>query len=147
MITADQYFKGREHSAEQETLADDLLSRVNALIAKYEKDTGNEVPQHSHTNSRIAPAGSKDLDQVSGIHEGGFRFPDCPQGSLHSSHKILDGKGAGVDVYDPDNEFDDWITDEVLEEFGLYREHPDSTDTWCHLTNRSPNSGHRTFFP
>jgi hypothetical protein len=56
-------------------------------------------------------------------------------------------QGRAVDVYDPDGHLDAWITDDILEDFGLYREHPDSTSTWCHLTDRAPGSGHRTFWP
>jgi hypothetical protein len=33
----------------------------------------------------------------------------------------------GVDVFDPQNDFDQWIDDGRLKECGLYREHPDST--------------------
>lgn len=143
MITLDQYFIGRSHSAEQESSAVNMLSLVNALLARYATETGVEVQEHAHTNSMIAPAGSQGFDSVSGKTEGGFRLPDCPQGAPNSSHK----QAKAVDVYDPDNAIDDWITDDILASAGLYREHPDSTPTWCHLTTRAPGSGHRTFYP
>ena len=80
---------------------------------------------------------------VSGTQYGGFRPQSCPEGAPNSSHK----EGRGVDVYDPQNLLDDWLTDDILGAHGLYREHPDSTPHWCHLTDRAPKSGHRTFLP
>lgn len=146
-ITLEQYFIGREHSSEQELLASDLLEKVNYLLERFELQTNMAVKIHTHTNTNIGPAGSDGFDSVGGIHEGGFRFPDCPQGAKSSSHKILDDKGAGIDIYDPDNTIDKWVNDDILTEFGLYREAPISTPGWCHLTNRAPPSGHRTFIP
>lgn len=153
MITKDQFFIGRPHTAEQEACAVDLLSKVNPLLNRYTAETGLDIAEHVHTNSMVAPAGSQGFDEISGIHEGGFRLPDCPQGSKNSSHKIIVelfdtyGEGAGVDVYDPEDALDNWLTDEILAEAGLYREHPGYTHHWCHLTNRAPGSGHRTFIP
>jgi hypothetical protein len=80
---------------------------------------------------------------ISGQKYGGFRPQDCPQGAPTSSHK----EGHGVDIYDPHNALDNWITDARLEQFGLYREYPLVTRGWCHLTDRAPRSGKRTFLP
>lgn len=132
MISVEDYFHGRPHSDEHEANATKLVGLVNTLLMKYEVATGRTVPVNPLTGCQIA--GSK---------EGGFRFQDCPQGSPLSSHKI----GAGVDVFDPKNQLDVWITDDILEECDLYREHPSATNSWCHLTFRSPPSGHRSFFP
>ena len=57
-----------------------------------------------------------------------------------------------IDCYDFDNcpksdTLDALITDGMLEFHGLYREHPDDTVNWCHLTDRAPKSGRRTFKP
>jgi len=80
---------------------------------------------------------------VSGSKYGGFRPSDCKQGAPDSSHK----KGRGLDIYDKGNPLDNWITDKILERHGLYREAPLDTPNWCHLTDRSPRSGRRTFKP
>lgn len=80
---------------------------------------------------------------ISGKTYGGFRPQDCPQGSKNSSHKV----GRGVDIYDPLNALDNWITDSILEKHGLYREAPLFTKTWTHLSDRAPGSGRRTFQP
>ena len=41
---------------------------------------------------------------------------------------------------------DDWLDDDTLERYGLYREAPDATPHWCHLTTRPPMSGRRHSF-
>lgn len=136
MITRDQYFifKGveKDHSPEQEANAVELLLRVNELLTALnwaypiDADTGTSI------------SGSK-----GGSGDGGFRDVFSKTGAPHSSHR----EGKAVDVFDPNNELDALLTDELLEAYGLYREHPDDTEGWCHLTTRAPHSGHRTFHP
>jgi hypothetical protein len=109
----------------------DLLAHVNALKENLEaKDV----------NFRTNPATGS---CVSGKTFGGFRPKSCPQGAPNSSHK----EGMGVDLYDPLNEIDGAIDNDLLADFGLYREAPTSTNQWCHLTTRAPHSGNRTFQP
>lgn len=135
MITLDDYF-GKwlfcdDATAECKDNAALLLYRVNQLLDTAVAD-GVTLLSNPITNS-----------QVSGSTYGGFRPQSCPQGAPTSSHK----EGMGVDIYDPYGDLDKWLTDETLERFGLYREAPSTTDSWCHLTTRPPRSGHRTFFP
>ena len=108
-----------------------LLARVNDLLRAYESD-GHPV--------RINPATGT---CVSGKEFGGLRPPHCTQGAPNSAHK----KGQAVDITDPDGKLDSWVTDAILEEFDLYREHPDDTNGWLHLSIRRPGSGRRTFKP
>lgn len=131
-LTLDQYFIGRAHSAEQSNAAIELLGCVNVMLYAYQADTGNELPINIHTNSCIA-----------GLTEGGFRLPECPQGAANSAHK----HACAVDIYDPKDDLDTWLTDHILERYGLYRESPIETHGWCHLTTRAPGSGRRTFLP
>lgn len=67
-------------------------------------------------------------------------------------HYNTDAKGAknsahltceAVDFRDGDGELDKWITDEILEQCGLWREDPERTPTWTHLDIRS--RANRTF--
>jgi hypothetical protein len=111
-----------------------LLNKVNQLLANYEAETGNTVAINQFTKS-----------QISGAKYGGFRTQDCPIGAPRSSHKI----GMAVDILDRNDALDDWITahPEVLVEYNLYREHPDDTKSWCHLSTKPPKSGNRTFKP
>ncbi len=109
-----------------------MLRRVNLLLDYMEREHGIEPPRNPVTGS-----------QVSGSTYGGFRPQNCPQGAPNSSHK----EGQAVDIYDPQNKLDDALTDEILTQFDLYREHPDATKSWCHLSSRAPRSGKRTFLP
>lgn len=109
-----------------------LLEHVNKLLAEYESESGEKVKTNPNTGS-----------QVSGATFGGFRPQSCPIGAPKSSHK----EGLACDIYDPENKLDNWIDDDILEEFGLYREHPTATLTWCHLSTKAPKSGRRSFFP
>ena len=132
MITLEDYFgKWIGHpdaNVQRKIHAQALLECVNALLFEYPED----VPVNPQTNS-----------YVSGATYGGFRPQDCPQGAPNSSHK----EGMAIDIYDPHGDRDKWLTDDILEEYGLYREHPDHTIHWCHLSIRAPGSGKRTFLP
>ena len=144
MITAEQYFQAKPHSAEQDIAADDLLVRVNELLDEAERLMAFRRVVCPNTGSEVS--GSK-----GGTGDGGFRLPTSTTGSPHSSHK----EARAVDVYDPGGHLDDWLDDfeqanggnTMLENHGLYREAPDSTTGWCHLTTRPPHSGKRTFHP
>lgn len=134
-ITLDQYFgKYATHpdaGPGMYAAAESMLEKVNRLLGEAEITLG-EIPVNPATNS-----------QVSGSENGGFRPQDCPIGAPKSSHK----QARAVDIYDPHNKLDDWIDDEILTGYGLYREHPDDTQHWCHLTDKAPGSGKRTFHP
>ncbi|HEY6965854.1 MAG TPA: hypothetical protein VI229_00170 [Burkholderiales bacterium] len=150
MISAIEYFGYKPHTPQQASCALDLLDRVNGLRAEAFA-AGVPCPIDPDTGTEIS--GSK-----GGAGDGGFRLETATTGRGNSSHKILPAAkpaGAGVDCFDPTNALDGWLDqfedgaggNSKLEEYGLYREHPDSTPGWCHLTNRAPGSGHRTFQP
>ncbi len=134
-ISLADYFAGwpghPDITAEHRANAEAMLILVNALL--LELSTSYRVIMHINPTT-----GSL----VSGQLNGGWRPHDCPEGAPHSSHK----KGRGVDVYDPDGNIDATITDDLLKKHGLYREHPAQTKHWCHLTDRAPGSGKRTFY-
>ena len=111
--------------------AEAMLEKVNALLLEAEAN-GVEIQTNPHTHTC-----------VSGETYGGFRPQDCPLGAPHSSHKL----GRAVDIYDPTNDLDRWITDARLEAHDLYRESPGSTPMWAHLSDKMPASGKRTFTP
>ena len=145
MITKEQYFGAKPHTAEHSEAADDLLSRVNALIdqATYQGAFSRNVD--ADTGSEIS--GSK-----GGSGDGGFRLSTATTGAPQSSHK----QARAVDVFDPHNRLDGYLdtfdsdeglTNPVLEQHGLYRESPEKTPGWTHLQTRAPGSGRRTFQP
>lgn len=133
MITLRDYFGPwighRDATPDRKAAAILMLSKVNALLKQA---TGLSLRENPVTGT-----------MVSGLDLGGFRPQACLVGAKTSSHK----EGRGVDVYDPDNHLDQWITDAVLEAHDLYRESPAMTDGWVHLTDRPPSSKHRTFLP
>ena len=138
MITYEEYVGKWAHSADLtdvrvSNITDNLLPVVNAM---YEHLVSFGV------KFRINPStGSK----ISGQTYGGFRPQNCPQGAPHSSHK----EGLAVDIYDPENEIDNWLMDnqEVLKDFGVYIEHPDKTNHWSHWSVKPPGSGKHVFYP
>jgi len=135
MISLNDYFGPWDDSpdatAKVRDCAAELLDRVNDLLIEAEAH-GVELKTNPATHTL-----------VSGQTLGGFRPQSCKIGSVNSAHKL----GRAVDVYDVDEALDNWITDAILLHHGLYREHPSATKKWCHLTDRAPGSGKRTFFP
>jgi hypothetical protein len=144
MITIEEYFQAKPHTPEHEAAAKDLLERVNDLLAHALEDGAFDGPKCPNTGTQIS--GSK-----GGSGDGRFRLQTATTGSTLSSHK----EAKGVDVYDPRNELDALLDhseigggeNPALEHYGLYREAPDATQGWCHLTTRAPRSGRRTFKP
>lgn len=150
MITVEQYFRrvpsGQKlHTAEQEDFAEAMLFRVNQLVNEAVQAGAFTWPVDPDTGCQISGARG-------GAGDGGFRAPDSTTGAPNSSHR----EGKAVDVYDPANKLDDWLTSfETLDaggntklvEYDLYREAPHATIGWCHLTTRRPGSGKRTFLP
>ena len=134
MITPEEYFGPWTSLGNNPSLvanATELLKRVNRVL---------DAACNDHVLISINPT---TRSQVSGNTFGGIRPLDCPIGSNQSAHK----RGMAVDVYDPVEAIDKWLTDAKLELYDLYREHPNATRGWCHLSTRRPDSGHRTFYP
>jgi hypothetical protein len=68
--------------------------------------------------------------------------PGAAKGSKHITC-------IAIDLEDQDGALDAWCMAnlEVLEELGLWLEHPDATPDWCHLQTLPPRSGNRVFEP
>lgn len=111
-----------------------LAERVNKLLAAFLEETGLARVLRSGWRPSAFNASFLHTDASGQIVRGGAK---------KSAHMT----GEGVDLADNDGRLDAWLTDELLEVHDLYREHQDSTPTWCHLQTRRPGSGHRTFFP
>lgn len=135
MITLTEYFQ-KPHSPRHRANAAVLLDRVNTLLGEAAKAGAYKHDVDPDTGSRIG-------GEAGGDGDGGFRTPGSRTGGPGSAHRTAEA----VDVYDPAGKLDAWITDEALVYHGLFREHPDATPTWCHLTTRAPKSGARTFRP
>jgi len=135
LITVNDYFGPRWGNA---LVTPEVVARATLLLEKVDPLLRFcKLHMDLHQNPRTKT-------YVSGWSgDGGWRLPDSETGVAKSKHKIA----AAVDVYDPQNEIDDFLTDEILAEFGLYREHPLRTNTWCHLQDIAPGSRKRTFWP
>jgi hypothetical protein len=111
--------------------AESLLERVDALV--YAAQADRVILQRNPVTGT----------HVAGQTLGGYRPPHSTTGAPSSAHKT----GQAVDIFDINDRLDNWVTDGILATFGLYREHPDATRHWCHLTTRAPKSGRRSFYP
>lgn len=140
MITLDQYFSRHLTDGlmtpDMRRNASVLLAAVNALLHEAAVQGAYDFPVNPFTGTNIS--GSK-----GGSGDGGFRAADSTTGAAKSQHK----QANAVDVYDPVQKLDNWLKDATLTLFGLYREHPSATPTWCHLQRIGPPSGRRTFYP
>ena len=125
------FFDHPDATPERLLAAQDMLESVNGLLEEAETH-GVDLKINPRTKT-----------YVSGEQYGGFRPQNCPIGASGSSHKL----GRACDVYDPTGSLDAYITDAILEHHGLYREAPSSTSGWCHLSDKMPASGKRTFLP
>jgi hypothetical protein len=123
MISLKEYLMGRDSkytlTEEFKRNAEELLSRVNKLAL-------------------IAP---KELKVSSGWRPG--EFNRLAGGAPNSAHVTCEA----VDLKDSQEVLDQWLTDAILTQFDLYREHPSKTVGWVHLTTRAPKSKKRTFLP
>lgn len=130
MITLEDYFGhfSATSAPSQETKdnAIDLLSRVNALLAKIDLPEA----QQPHVNSGWRPAWYN------------ATVANAAPKSRHIS-------GEAIDIADPEGALDDYLVAHTgfLVEHGLYIEHPASTKGWSHLQSAAPRSGNRVFFP
>ncbi len=68
-----------------------------------------------------------------------------PNAAKFSNHTV----GRAVDIADPHGDLDEWCLANagVLEEIGLWQEHPAATKGWCHVQIVPPKSGNRVFYP
>lgn len=127
MVSLEDYlhssgkYPDRQGNAEVVINATQLLSRVNALLAKL----GRTAKVSSGYRTWTSHCATYDAINAKRTAEGKSKLY-VPTGSGH-----LNGKA--VDLEDADGTLDAAITDELLAEFDLYREDPAKTSNWTHL--------------
>ncbi len=128
MITLDDYYMGRDKQYPQE-LSEELCSNAAAVVERV--------------NRLLARAGL--ARSVSSGWRPAAVNATVPGASPRSRHLTC----QAIDVADDDDRLDAWCMAhlEVLEELGLWLEHPDATPRWCHLQIVPPGSGKRVFEP
>ncbi len=132
-ITLDAYLMGRQYqypaelTAERRANAETTVWKTNLLLKRYFADNPDD---ETGVNSGWRPAA------ING---------STPGAAKASKHMDC----LAVDLEDDDGNLDDWCMNnlDVLEELGLWMEHPSCTKNWTHLQIKPPRSGNRVFFP
>lgn len=134
MITLTDYYAGRDKQYPNELTdsirenAAQIVARANLLVTAYREDTGDSDPHYVTS---------------------GWRPPQVNAGISNAAPRSKHMTGQAIDLADPEGELDDWCMDnlDVLEQLGLYLEHPSATKSWTHLQCVPPKSGKRVFWP
>lgn len=135
-ITLDDYLMGRDkiHLSNDQYLAGtSLVEKINHLLGLLAGDG---------VNLEISP-------RTGSLVSSGYRpqniNANTPGAAPKSKHISL----QACDLYDPEGEIDDWCMEnlEVLEQIGLWMEHPSATKGWCHIQVVPPRSRRRVFYP
>lgn len=138
MITLLDFYMGRdikyrlELTPEIEQNAIVTIMRVNMLLSLF-------YATFPHIEHRVVNSGWRPVS----VNQA------TPGAAIRSKHIT----GEACDLGDIDGALDTWIMEnpEVLEECGLWHEHPAATKGWCHLQTspyRSWTAGKsRTFYP
>lgn len=140
MINDKQYFGQWRYSPD---LTAQCLENGLALI-----EVVNNLMHFAESDGVVFLTNPATGSQISGATYGGFRPLHCPIGAVNSAHK----QGKAVDLYDPTGSIDNWCMKEsgpggLLEQVGIYIEHPDATPHWSHWSTKAPASGRRVFHP
>lgn len=138
MITFEQYFGFKLPLAqvEHQVNARGMLAKVNALL-EYALSvlSGSGFTLRVDEDTGCCISGTK-----GGAGDGGYRLSTSKTGEVSSKHRT----GHAVDVFDPENKLDDWLTDDILERFGLWRERAEITLGWSHLQDVVTLTGKRS---
>jgi hypothetical protein len=126
MLTVSEYYMGRE---KKYPLTDALRSNADELVDKV-----NQLFQRFGESRKVT---------------SGWRPPQVNATTPRAAKKSLHMTCEAVDLEDEDGMLDDWCLEhpEVLQEIGLWQEHPSATKEWCHLQIVPPKSGKRVFYP
>lgn len=127
MITGAKFWKGRDI-----TYAKELTPAIKA----------NAVEVIRRVNALLTRAGLKLKDASSGWR------PSAVNADAGGAKKSNHMQGLAIDVEDADQALQKWCLKNtaVLEELGLWMEHPRDTPSWCHLQSVAPRSGRRVFY-
>lgn len=121
LSTSDLYHMGNMSEASEDVIKEGkiTIARVNKLLKMISLD-------------------------LSPIVTSGYRSP-AHNAKIGGSKKSSHMSGMAIDLADKNGKIKAQITEKMLEEAGLYMEHPSYTKTWIHLQTR-PTS-RRIFYP
>lgn len=128
MITPEDYYMGRDQLYPDE-LTDEL-----------------------EENAKVTVDRANDLLERAGMQRGvnsGWRPAAVNAGIKNAAKKSKHMQCLAIDINDDDGTLDAWCMKnlDVLEEIGLWLEHPSATPRWCHVQIVPPRSGNRVFYP
>lgn len=134
MISIQEILKGKDLKSLPKEHQDNLvilLERINKVRIAYGK-------------SMLVTSGYRSMQEHLDIYKR-KGITDISKIPMQSRHLY----GLAVDISDPKGELDNWCQNNVklLEEIGLWLEHPDSTPGWTHFQCSPPKSGNRFFKP
>ncbi len=132
VITLADYWMGRD-----EKYASELTGEIRANAAKT-------VEKANALLSEFVKAGGSERAVTSGWR------PSAVSASIsNAAPKSKHMTGQAIDLADPEGDFDEWCFANlsVLQELGLWLEHPASTKGWTHVQVVPPRSGNRVFYP
>lgn len=123
LITVTEYLMGR---ATHESLSFEQASNMAGIVS-------------------IANQILMDFGEFRKVNSGYRRLEDnkAAGGSKRSAHLSCEA----VDLEDKDGKLKAFLTEELLEKYDVYMEHPSATPSWCHIQTRPTRSGNRVFKP
>ena len=126
MITMRDYLMGRDLKY---TLTPDLEGNAEETVAKI-----NELLPAFGENRKV---------------RSGWRPPEINQATPNAAPKSKHMTCEACDLDDPEGDLDEWAmaNPDVLQQIGLWQEHPASTKSWAHFQIVPPKSGNRVFYP
>lgn len=123
-----------------------MISREEVLMGRdveypLTSEMEANLPKLLIALNKFRVAYGKPMNVTSGYRPG--KYNKAAGGAPNSSHLTCEA----CDFADPDADLKDWIIKHpsILEECGLYQEHPSQTPTWVHLQVRPTKSGRRVF--
>lgn len=131
-------------STELASLPPEHIANLNTLIPKV-NELLSRFGEYRKCNS-----GYRSMEEHLAIYariNARRKAQGLPERRIPMSSRHL--SAAAIDLEDRDGKLKAWLLNnvKVLEELGLYCEHPDDTPTWAHIQTTKPASGRRFFKP
>lgn len=119
---------------EMRASATDVCRRASSLLTRYEAWCTAQDPARE-VGDRPITSGWRPVE-VNRV---------VPGAALYSNHTTC----KAIDIADPYGDLDEWclVNQNILDNLGLWLEHPSVTKGWCHVQNVPPRSGNRVFYP
>lgn len=121
------------------TMTEFLMGRSNL------EDLPTELAHNAAQMVSVANGLLMEFGEFRKVNSGYRRTSDnlAAGGAKGSAHMTC----QAVDLEDKDQRLKNFCTEEILDKFGLFMEHPDVTPSWLHIQIRETKSGNRVFRP